>query len=412
METTEAIKTASAQTSALRSKAPVFVLGCPRSGTTLLYHMLLSAGNFALYRAESQGFNLLEPRFGDLRDDRNKRNLLNAWMHSTLFTKTGLDAREIEKEVMAGCANAGDFLRIVMEAMARQQGVERWADCTPDHLLAIPRIKETIPNALIVHIIRDGRDVALSLEKQGWIRPLPWDQGKELQAAALYWEWIVNTGPAHGRALCADYKEVRYEDLVDDPNATLAGLGEFIGQKLDYSEIERVGIGSVSQPNTSFGKDARSGGFHPVARWKKAMTPRALQEVESVIGETLLSLGYALGGAPVAESAPARFQRMRSLYEWYFGTKLVLKTKTPFGRWFASRELELASMRSESSTNALLSARAPVRVLQIGNYPPPMCGWAIQLKLVTEELRRRGHVCEVLKINEGRQIKSPEYVDV
>lgn len=52
------------------------------------------------------------------------------------------------------------------------------------------------------------------------------------------------------------------------------------------------------------------------------------------------------------------------------------------------------------------------KILQIGNYPPPMCGWAIQLKLVTEELRRRGHVCEVLKINEGRQVKSPEYVDV
>jgi glycosyltransferase involved in cell wall biosynthesis len=41
-----------------------------------------------------------------------------------------------------------------------------------------------------------------------------------------------------------------------------------------------------------------------------------------------------------------------------------------------------------------------------------MCGWAIQTKLVTEELRRRGHVCEVLKINEGRQIKSVEYIDV
>jgi len=56
--------------------------------------------------------------------------------------------------------------------------------------------------------------------------------------------------------------------------------------------------------------------------------------------------------------------------------------------------------------------REPVKVLQIGNYPPPMCGWAIQLKLVTGELRQRGHVCEVLKINEGRQIKSPEYIDV
>jgi hypothetical protein len=58
-----------------RSKTPVFVVGCPRSGTTLVYHMLLSAGNFAIYRAESQVFNLLEPRFGDLSIAGHKRAL-------------------------------------------------------------------------------------------------------------------------------------------------------------------------------------------------------------------------------------------------------------------------------------------------------------------------------------------------
>ena len=52
------------------------------------------------------------------------------------------------------------------------------------------------------------------------------------------------------------------------------------------------------------------------------------------------------------------------------------------------------------------------KILQIGNYPPPMCGWAIQTKLVTEELRRRGHTCEVLKINENRRVKHPDYIDV
>jgi len=52
------------------------------------------------------------------------------------------------------------------------------------------------------------------------------------------------------------------------------------------------------------------------------------------------------------------------------------------------------------------------KILQIGNYPPPMCGWAIQTKLVTEELRRRGHVCDVLKINENREVKDPAYIDV
>lgn len=53
-----------------------------------------------------------------------------------------------------------------------------------------------------------------------------------------------------------------------------------------------------------------------------------------------------------------------------------------------------------------------VKILQIGNYPPPFCGWAIQTKLLVEEIRKRGHICEVLNLNESRRKKSNEYVDV
>ena len=183
MQTTETTMTANGRAVGARSKAPVFVLGCPRSGTTLLYHMLLSAGNFVVYRTESQVFNLLEPRFGDLSIARNKRKLLQTWEDSALFTKTGLEASAVKAEVMARCQNAGDFLRIVMDAMARKQGVERWAETTPITWLSLRRIKETIPNALVIHIIRDGRDVALSLERQHWIRPFPWDRDKRVSAA-------------------------------------------------------------------------------------------------------------------------------------------------------------------------------------------------------------------------------------
>jgi len=104
MQTTQAYPTE--ESTALdrkRSRAPVFVLGCPRSGTTLLYHMLLSAGDFAVYRAESQVFNLLEPRFGDLRVERNRRRMFQAWKNSSLFTKTGLEAGPIEQELIAKC---------------------------------------------------------------------------------------------------------------------------------------------------------------------------------------------------------------------------------------------------------------------------------------------------------------------
>ncbi len=59
-----------------------------------------------------------------------------------------------------------------------------------------------------------------------------------------------------------------------------------------------------------------------------------------------------------------------------------------------------------------LRKRQVAKVLEISNYPPPQCGWAMQTKLLAETLRRRGAVCEVMNINESRKIKSPEYLDV
>jgi len=95
----------------------------------------------------------------------------------------------------------------------------------------------------------------------------------------------------------------------------------------------------------------------------------------------------------------------------YQTTEVALQANMPLGR-IAGEDLKVLGDQPDAPAKAAEAVGDPARILQIGNYPPPMCGWAIQLKLVTEELRRRGHICEVLKINEGRQIKSEEYVDV
>jgi len=63
-------------------------------------------------------------------------------------------------------------------------------------------------------------------------------------------------------------------------------------------------------------------------------------------------------------------------------------------------------------TNKRAGLKGSPKILHIGNYPPPLCGWAIHLKLVVDEMRRRGYTCEILKINENREVKSPDYVDV
>jgi len=331
-----AIPTSDGQHDGDRSTAPVFVLGCVRSGTTLLYHMLLSAGNFAVYRTESSVFNLLEPRFGDLSVERNRRRLLKAWCESKLFNVSGLDKDFISAKVMSECRNGGDFLRIVMSEIGRQQAVPRWADTTPEHLLYLHRIKQTIPEALIIHIIRDGRDVALSADKQGYIRRLAWDRMPSKMAAGLYWDWMVSKGRRDGRDLGDDYIEVHFEDLIREPRQTLKGIGEFIGQDLDYDQILRVGIGSVSSPNTSFGTDAN---FNPLGRWHSGFSNEELEMFEGLVGRALEENGYELATRSRDALNRSDLRVMRAVYLKYFDAKLYLKANTPLGQLLVTRAL-------------------------------------------------------------------------
>jgi len=313
-----------------KSTAPVFVLGCPRSGTTLLYHMLLSAGDFAVYRAESNVFNLLVPRFRGMRSAVDRQQLLKIWLRSKLFRVSGLDAGEISGKIMAECRCGGDFLRIVMEEVARKQGVRRWADCTPDHLLYMEEIKRQIPDALFIHIVRDGRDVALSYLQQRWSHPLPWDREERLGVAGLYWEWAVRKGQEQGKRLGADYQEVRFEELIANPQQTLSQLGLFIDHDLDYGRIQHSGIGSVSEPNSSFAKECE-GTFDPVARWKTKMLPEEIATFEELIGEFLLELGYSLVSKP-KNGTSLRAGRLRKTYFTMFEAKRWMKA-TPLGRF-------------------------------------------------------------------------------
>lgn len=349
----------SASASAGRRKAPVFVLGCPRSGTTVLYHMLLSAGGFAVYRSESNVFNLLAPRFNGMRSAGDRRQLMHHWLRSMLFRRSGLDARQIEATILADCRCPGDFLRLVMEAVAQSQKVPRWADCTPQHLLYMQEIKRQVPDALFIHIIRDARDVALSYVKQGWSHPLPWDRDERLGVAGLYWEWIVRKGREQGRTLGADYQEVRFEELVNHPRQTLSHLGEFIEHDLDSDRIQSVGIGSVSQPNSSFGSESEES-FNPVGRWKTKMSAKQLAAFEDLVGDFLGELQYPVTSHNRWSLDAAR---LRSTYLAMFETKRWIKNNTPLGKWTSLQHIEI-------ETDPPATMMRPGGRQTSGNIPP------------------------------------------
>ena len=303
------------------------MVGSARSGTTLLYDMLLSAGGFALYLGESNVFNLLAPRFGDLAIRKNREKMWEVWLGSGLFRVSGLNRGDVESRILDDCRNAGDFLRIVMGEVVRQQRVRRWAGNAPEEILHLRQIKKTIPDALVIHMIRDGRDVSVSLSQKRYIRPFPWKERETPEGAALYWEWIVNKGQAAGAELGNDYIEIHFEDLVRDPRPVLRRLSAFLEHDLDYDRILENQVGAVAKPNSSFRRSGE-GSFNPVARWKQQLTRDQLTRIEGLVGGTLAELGYELATTGRNECNPLYRAWNRQLYRKFFELKLLSKKNT------------------------------------------------------------------------------------
>ena len=317
-------------------RPPVFIVGCPRSGTSFLYHLLLSAGGFARFHTQMNVFDVLEPVFGNLISPANRKNMMQEWLSSKAFAVSGLEAHEIEAKVMSDCRNGSDFMRIVMDEVARSQGVDRWIDSTPTNAPHMPRIARDFPEAQFIHIIRDARDVALSLDKRHWSRPLPWDKHRSLLAAGLYWEWIVRRGRAYGAELGPHYIEVQYEKLVEQPQQSLHRIGEFLGQKLDYAQIQASSVGSVKKPLTSFKEEISGGQFSPVGRWKEKFPPDQLVWFERLVGSYLQERGYPLSDPAHANDSSLAVRRMRWIYLNFYGFKQWAKVNTPLSRWMVS----------------------------------------------------------------------------
>lgn len=331
-----------------RSEQPVFVIGCHRSGTNLLYDMLLSAGGFAVYRGYLPIHKMLIPRFGSMESPESRKQIVDTWMHSKGFRRSGLEAHDLATRLMEGSRNGGDFIRIVMDSVARQQGFPRWAVYDPDNVLYLRKIKAEMPEALFVHIVRDGRDIALSLKKMGEFRPIPWNRRPaSLEATALYWRWMVQTGRRNGRLYPDDYLEVRYEELVSAPQQTLQALGRFVGRELDYGQIQSNRLGRLQESNSSFRDSRGPAESNPIHRWKKLLSAEEVARIEALVGDCLQESGYEL--ATPQRKLALRETWMRSVYPALLSAKLWLKTSTLAGRFSDLSALEVTEMDHEMS---------------------------------------------------------------
>jgi hypothetical protein len=275
--------------------APLFVVGCGRSGSTMLRLMLDSHPEIAI-PGESHFIPALwstRRRYvtgGVLDADRLAADILQT-PHVKLWSLpvelVQRRVRALETPSFAGVVEAS-FL-----AYADHHGKRRWGDKTPIYVLWIPLLANLFPSARFIQLIRDGRDVALSYLSVPWGPRTIWQ-------AAWKWDRDVRSGRRAGRALgVGRYLELRYEDLVRDPRGTLESASAFI--RVEFSEdmlrFHEDGRERLFAP--SDGIPFHAGSARPptagVRDWRSQMPVASVRAFEAVAGELLGELGYALG---------------------------------------------------------------------------------------------------------------------
>ena len=294
---------------------PVFVLGCPRSGTTLLQLMLHAHPRIAMPPETRFVITTYEGRngFGDLRDEASRRALADSIVRDpgTLFGDLGLDADEIAGEIAQGPLTLGSAIGIVFRAYARRFGKPRWGDKRPGYYQYVPALARMFPDAQFVHLIRDGRDCVASLLRMPWFR-------QDIYAAVCTWIEAIDSGRRAARALPAGtYYELRYEDLVADPAGQLGRLCDFLGEDYDPAMTEPHKISGDTLPERQVWHSATRAEVRaaPSGTWQERLDPGQIALCEAAMKRRLRSLGYEVtGAARPAPGALARFARAAVLH--------------------------------------------------------------------------------------------------
>lgn len=269
---------------------PFFIVGCPRSGTTLLSDLLRNHPRLTI-PGESHFIPAYFRGHGNPRSDAEAVTLASRILSLYRIKRWGVP---IEPESFASDRSFAAVIHRLYGTLAQQRAKARWGDKTPHYVEAIPTLLAIFPDTRIIHIIRDGRDVSVSWVKAG-IEPA------NLYTAAQLWKRMVRAGRAAGAALSRDtYLEVRYESLLQQPRAVMAGVCAFLGEPMceDVLELTRdsdivlsrlvgnrrlVIRGSDRIDPTNFDK------------WR-TMPERDRALVESVAGDPLAELGYETEG--------------------------------------------------------------------------------------------------------------------
>ncbi|MGH7198402.1 MAG: sulfotransferase [Candidatus Omnitrophota bacterium] len=276
-------------------QAPVFIVGVPRSGTTLLAAMLgahsrLSCG------PETQLFvaflKISKDSFYDARSwpESGVEILSSVYKiafggrHEPIFESFGLTKDEIMNYLRDHPPSIAALLSSLTEQHMKKLGKKRWVEKTPLHLTNLGKIRRCFPESPIIRIVRDPRDSALSHTKTPW--------GPSTFFGALV-DWKKLDG------LSSNFFEkdplaytVRYEDLIESPEEELKKVCEFIGESFEPAMLDTSRSLPSMKPKSWHLKAGEPIDKTRTAVWKKELSESENRMAEALLGDRLKAYGY------------------------------------------------------------------------------------------------------------------------
>ena len=272
--------------STFKERPPFFVVGSDRSGTTMLMMMLDAHPNLGVSRESWFLIELMDalPLHGPL-----SQNQVNS-AFEIIHQHPRWQRWNIPNKTLATCLekltapDLAELVEAVFQLDLARSRKTRWGDKTPAYVREIERIHSIFPQAHFIHIIRDARDVCISLKNVGW-------HGPTLRHMARYWRKEVISGIEAGRVLGHGvYLEIPYEKLVTNTEATLKQICSFLGEPFDtnmlvwYDLTAEKTAGRPMKFQTKLGRAPRPS---DTGRWKNEMSSFEVAVVEAYAGDAM-----------------------------------------------------------------------------------------------------------------------------
>lgn len=305
---------------------PFFLVGCPRSGTTLLQaqldaHPLVAVAPETFYVRKFAG----RPKRYDVATEAGRERLIEDLTATAEFAAMELDRERFAAAVRAAPPSMGSPFRVLLEQFAARRGASRVGEKTPNHLLSMRTLEEWFPDAAFVHVVRDPRAVAAS-----W-RHVPWTNGS-LAADASVWrkyqEAARSAPPRSGRLFT-----VRYEELVRSPAAVLESVCRFLGLRFEEAMLhhERATLLGVDVEREPWKAKVR--GEVTAARadaWRAELAAGEVREIEAAVWPELGRAGYVAVNGPLALlPGVVRASVARAAKRWRRARRAAAREGTP-----------------------------------------------------------------------------------